>query len=362
MKIIIKITTLLFLLATSRVTFSQSNEDKANEKKDQAIKLEDDGKVDDAIKLLLEACKLCPDQFMFPYELGYAYYVKEDFKKSIKYLQDALKLKNPSDLGYQLLGNCYDRQGNSDKAIETYKDGLKIFPNSGKLYLEQGNVFWGKKDYNKALPYYERGIQIDPQFPSNYYRATILYLSTTEKVWGMIYGEIFMNLERNSKRTKEISKMLYDTYKSSILFTSDTSASVSFSKFASIDINDLKDTAKFKLPFGVGVYEPCILFSILAQKEISLTSLNTIRADFLKNYFDKEFNKTYPNILFNYQKKISDAGHLEAYNHWILMKGDEDNFTKWQESNKSKWDDFIKWFKDNKIIVDKDNMFYREQY
>lgn len=38
---------------------------------------------------------------------------------------------------------------------------------------------------------------------------------------------------------------------------------------------------------------------------------------------------------------------MEAYNHWILMKGDEDAFGIWMNSNKEKWDNFVKWFTDN---------------
>ncbi len=41
----------------------------------------------------------------------------------------------------------------------------------------------------------------------------------------------------------------------------------------------------------------------------------------------------YPNALFQYQDKILKAGHLEAYNHWILMKGDEDAFDQWNAGN-----------------------------
>lgn len=39
-------------------------------------------------------------------------------------------------------------------------------------------------------------------------------------------------------------------------------------------------------------------------------------------------DKEYPNILFSFQKQVKDAGHIEAYNHWILMKGDEEAFQK----------------------------------
>ena len=153
-----------------------------------------------------------------------------------------------------------------------------------------------------------------------------------------------MNLERNSSRTQEISEMLFNTYRSQIQFTSDTSLSVSFSKNSSINISDLSDPTKIKLPYGIGVYEPTLMMSMISETNIDLDALDRIRTNFVKLYFDNGHNKTYPNVLFDYHKQINDKGHIEAYNHWILMKGDEDAFSKWCVSNKDQWDSFLSWF------------------
>ncbi len=362
MKTMIKSFGLFIFLIVGQIVYGQSNQDKALEKGNQAMKLEDDGKFDEAIKLLEEAQKLDPERLSYPYELGYAYYAQKDYKKAIRYLEGILTHPKVYDQVFQLLGNAYDDMGNHEKAFETYDAGLKLFPKSGKLYLEKGNVYWQKKEYGKALEFYEQGIEADPKFPSNYYRAARVYCSSTEEVWGMIYGEIFMNLERNTERTAEISQLLFDTYKSEIKFTSDTSFSISFSQNATINVNDLKDPGKMKLPYGLGVYEPTILFSMIAFKAIDMNSLDELRSNFVDNYYKNGHDKTYPNILFSYQKQLKEAGHMEAYNHWILMKGDEDAFNKWQATNKEKWGAFVKWFGENKIQIDDTHKFYSGQY
>lgn len=217
------------------------------------------------------------------------------------------------------------------------------------------------KEYNKALNYYETGIKNDPSFPSNYYWVTKLYCSSTEEVWGLIYGEIFMNLERNSKRTAEISKLLYNTYKNEIKFTSDTSITVSFCQQMTMNVDALADPKNIKLPFCM-IYEPTLLMSIDLGKTIDINSLDQIRTRFVDNYFNNERDKVYPNVLFSYQKTVKDAGHIEAYNHWILMKGDEEGFNKWKSENTEKWDNFIKWFTENGIIINDTNKFYNGQY
>ena len=338
---------------------SQSNKDVAKNKTAKAIELMDNGNIDESIKLLEEAKKLDPNSYIYDYEKAYAYYLKQDYKTSLKLYKDVVKYDDITDQCFQMLGNLYDVNGEPEKALSAYDKGLKKFPKSGRLYLEKGNVYWGQKKYATALPLYESGITVEPMFPSNYYRATLLFLNSTEQVWGMIYGEIFINLEQNSKRAAEISKLLYDVYKAQIKFKLGDTVSVSFSKNNTININDLKDIQNFKLPFGVGAYEPVLLMSIVNEKEINLNSLDRIRKNFVENYFKNEYITKYPNVLFDYHNYILKAGHMEAYNHWLLLKGDETGFNQWLEANKFKFDNFLEWLKDNKINITEKNVFCR---
>ncbi len=359
----IKIIFPLVLILSGQISYGQTNKEIAIEKAKEGIRLEDkEGKYDEAIKLFGEAQKLDPENINYPYEMAYAYSGKKDYKKASDILEKLLSHKDVHSRVYQALGNAYDSQGQPDKAIDTYEKGLKQFPNSGELYLELGNMNLAKKDYNKALFYYEKGIENDPKFPSNYYWAAKIFCGSDEEVWGMIYGEIFMNLERTTKRSLEISKLLYDTYKSQITFTSDTTMGVSFSKTATMNINDLKDPKNFKLPFGTGCYEMVLMMSVIGEKKIDMNSLDRIRTRFVERYFQGDDAVKYPNILFDYQRQVKAAGHFEAYNRFILFKGDEEGNKKWMEANPAKWSDFLKWYGTNKMQVDLSHRFYRTQY
>ncbi|MFI5150221.1 MAG: tetratricopeptide repeat protein [Bacteroidia bacterium] len=360
-----RILLLLLTMSTTYSVYGQSDKDKAKARElgEQAIKLEDDGKLDEALVLLSQAEKLDPTDYNYPYEEGYSYYQKKDYKKALDvYKKLIANYTVNSDQCYQMLGNVYDLMGDSASALHSYREGLVKFPNSGRLYLEQGNVYWLKKMYAEALPYYEAGIKVEPAFPSNYYRAARVFCSSSEPVYGIIYGEIFMNIERNSKRTAEISKLLFETYKEHIEFKSASNVSVTFSKNNVMVIHDSNDVKNPKLPFGTGCYEINMLLSVFGENAIDLNSLDRIRKRFIESYYKTNSNTKYPNILFDYQHTIAEAGHLEAYNHWILMKGDEELFTKWQDSNKDKWDAFVKWFAANPITLDKEHRFYSSQY
>lgn len=344
---------------------AQSKEEKVAAYIEAAIKAMDKGEFDESLEYLEQAKELDPDNIDVLYEMAMANYIKREYKTAEKILKKLTKHDQVYDRVYQMLGNCYDMQGKRPKAIKTYDKGLKKFPNSGILNLERGNMELAAKEYSKALNYYEQGIKGDPSFPSNYYWATKIYLASTEEVWGMVYGEIFLNLERTSKRTAEISQLLYDTYKSEINFKGDSSFSISFSKSTTINLSmdDLLDTTKLKklMPFGM-IYEMKLSTAIVGQKEINLASLNTIRRNFIREYFGDDTYENYPNILFDYQKELVENGHFEAYNYWLLSKGNIKEFNAWQANNKEKWESFFKWYVGKHLETSEGHSFSRFQY
>jgi tetratricopeptide (TPR) repeat protein len=353
---------ILFLLVSVQPGFAQNKKERALTGAKQAQKLMDEGNTIDAIKLLEESVHLDPGNIDYPFELAYAYVARKEYTLALSYLQPLLEQKEVSDLIYELTGTCYEDLQQTDKAMDTYQAGLKKFPTSGRLYNECGLIEVGKKEYNLALVYFEKGIETDPVCSSNYYWASKLFCHSSESIWGMLYGEIFVNMEPGSKHSDEISKLLYDTYKSQIKFRPDTTFTISFSKQSSADQRDSLKQNKTKLPFGVGMYEPTLALSTLTETSIDLNSLDRIRTRFIQLYFKNEQDKTYPNVLFDFQNEVLQAGHMEAYNHWLLMEGDLVTFTAWHNLNSGKWLSFGTWFKDHRLKMDKDHRFYRGEY
>ena len=352
----IKSLTGLLLLIAVQFTFAQTNKEKAALEAKQALFFEDQGKSAQAIPLLEEAQRLDSGIITYSYELAVIYYNNKDYTKAKNILEPLVDRKDDFGLVYQLLGNVYDDLGNADLAIATYEKGLKQFPNTAEIYLELGITQLKKKEYNKALEYFEKGIEVNPMYPSNYYRAAKVFCSSSEAVWGMIYGEIFLNLERNTERTSEISKLLYNTYRKDIRLSQDSGFSVKFSTTVSLFPD------KNKLPFAKGFYEPTIMLSLLNEKAIDINSLSRMRKKFVDLYIQTGNYQKYPNALFDYQYKVLKAGHIESYNRWVLAEGDKGAIDEWMKTNKVNWDKFIKWFEKNQIQLDDKYKFYRGQY
>ncbi|WP_121668023.1 tetratricopeptide repeat protein [Mesonia aquimarina] len=356
------ISLIIFLLIGS-LAISQTDKEKAINLGQKAIKLMDEGQLDKSIKLLKKAENLDPDRIDYPYEIAYAYYKKKNYKKTIKILHTITDHKDVSDYIYQLLGNSYDYIDKPEKALETYNIGMKKFPDSGKFYLEAGQIKFSHKKYDEAMDLWEKGIKVDPNYSSNYYRLAKLFSYTKERIWTLIYGEYFMLLEPNTKRTEEISKLLFENYKKSREMTSDSTVVFHLTeKGHNINLADEK-SKKGILPFGGTFALSLVATTGWFKEQLDIKALYQVRKDFLNYWFiEKKFNQIYPNKLFSIQKEIQEATFFEAYTYWLLSEGSLTEYQNWYSENEQKFSDFVNWFNREKIDIRKKDFNSRKDY
>ncbi len=231
--------------------------------------------------------------------------------------------------------------------MEIYEAGLKKFPKSGKLYLEMGVATMNNGDSKKALKYFFKGIEVDPSHASNYYYVSKINCNTGDQITGIMFGEAFMNLERNSERTAEISKLIYDTYMKIISYSDGKT------------ILDIKDNSKFGMVF----YTVALSLAIASEGDtkININGLSRVRKTILDLYSQK-FSVEYPNPILEFQSKLLNEGLLDAYNHWILLKGNEDEFEIWYANNESTWEKFKTTFGSNPLKLNENNKFILDNY
>src|SRR6185436_9565914 len=98
--------------------------------------------------------------------------------------------------------------------------GLKKFPKSGPLHSEYGELLWAMKDFS-AIEEWEKGIKLDPAYSGNYYNAANYYFYAKDKVWSLIYGEIFINMESLGERGAAMKQQLLQGYKEKLFADAD---------------------------------------------------------------------------------------------------------------------------------------------
>lgn len=327
----------------------------------QGLELVDKGKLDEALVAFNQGALMDPSNSNFQYEIALVYYLKKDHQRTIEILEKAKLAPDANDQYYQILGNAYDLSGQTAKARKTYAEGIKKFPQSGVLFLEAGVLEYVHKNSDDAVRFWESGIIANPGFTSNYYWLAKYYASTSEKVWGALYAEMFINLERNTDRTKELSDLIYKIYKSSVVPNDSGGYTVGFTK--SIVVNTANAG---KLPFEHVFRETMVLaadsLSRSGSDSLSYEELCTLRGLFMFYWYNTGNAGNYPNVLFDWIHALPEPFYLDCYHHWLFLKGNEDAFTSWYYARPDDYGTFVKWFKRNPVKISRTTFLSRSLY
>ena len=300
---------LLFTLAlfSSVIAFSQTPHE-------TAYSFMRTGDHDNAILVLNKALQTEPENEQLLQDITLAYYYKKDFTQARVY---AKKLVDKDDIdvaSYQIAGTVFRALEEVKEADKLYKKALKRYPSSGALYNEYGELLWSKNDENAILEW-EKGIQSDPSYPGNYYHASTYYFYTKDKVWALVYGEIFVNMESLTERAAAMKQILFKAYKEKL--------------FA--DLGTSKDDDKNKSEFAKAFLEVMGKQASLVNRGITTETLTMLRSRFILEWYAKYANK-FPFRLFDYQRQLMQEGMFEAYNQWLFGTVENlaayDNWTK----------------------------------
>jgi len=255
------------------------------------------GDYPNAIIVLTNALKKDPGSIELQKDLTFSYYLQRNYSAAVESGRKLTERSDADEQCYQILGMAYKAINENKQADKMYKQGIKKFPSSGELYNEYGEMLWVEKDA-EAIRFWEKGIEVDPNYSSNYYNASRFYYYTYDKVWSLIYGEIFINMESYSKRTPEIKSLLVDGYKK--LFTDLKSPkSVSKNPFENAYLTVMQDQSQ-SVALGV-----------------TTESLNILRSKFILEWFEKYGDK-FPFRLFEYQRQLLKEGLFDAYDEWAF--------------------------------------------
>lgn len=269
----------------------------------QAVEASDNGREDEAVESLLLLRKAHPNDYAINYELGYALMMKKDYEGAAKTFRALQNRKESDDLTYAMEGNALDYMGKRGDALRTYRKGLDRFPNSGRLMMELGNIKLSDEQYEAALEWYVRGMEAEPSFPSNYFRAAALLLNSSDTDGGLAAGEAFMMLNPSGDRSRTMSKMLSDAYRT--LLATDTAAGK--------EQTELRRVAEKKSR----------LLDMGRSESACGATGQRVRA---------------------VEEAIRAAGHWTAYCAWLTRMGDEARFRGWMGFHENDLERFAEWF------------------
>lgn len=272
------------------------------------------GDFDNAVVVLKRALNQDKNNLEMQKDLVMSYYLKRDYVRALEGVKVLVDRDDADEVTFQIAGNVYKALEEVKDCEKMYKKALKKFPKSGPLYSEYGELLWAGKNFS-AIDQWEKGIQADPAYGGNYYNAALYYFYTKDKVWSVIYGEIYVNMESLSERGSAMKGLLLQAYKEKL--------------FAEADL--MKGEEKNKSEFAKAFLETMSRQSGVANKGLTVETLTQIRTRFILDW-DAKYAAKYPFRLFDYQRQLLQNGMFEAYNQWLFGPSNDlaayDNWTK----------------------------------
>lgn len=331
-----KILLALPLCLLSIFVFSQSDDIEKLHENAKAFMRQ--GDYANASLILTRALKQAPNNIEIAKDLAYDYYLQKENEKALETIKPLLERDNADDQTYQIGGTIYRAMGQQKDAEKLYKKAIKDYPKSGALYNDYGEMLWVTHDFN-AIKQWEKGIEQDPSFGSNYYNASKYYFLTTDKIWSLIYGEIFVNIESFTSRTTEIKNILLDGYKK---------------LFADADLlSNTKDKNAFEVAY---------LTIMNKQNSVVINGLNAETLTMVRTRFILDWNRTYsakfPSRLFDLQEQLLEEGLFPAYNQWIFGATQNlANYQNWISTHAEEYASFNK-FRQGRIFKISEGQYY----
>lgn len=162
-----------------------------------------------ALRELLKAEAIVPNDYIIHDDLGLAYYYKGESEKAIYHFKKALSIKDDYSPARNNLGNAYAARKEWDQAIEQYKivtsDLLYATPQFPLSNL--GFAYYHKREYGLSEKYFKQALKISPNFDRALYGLSKTYMAT-----GRV-SEAVRSLETAVEKYPEVQGLLFELAK-----------------------------------------------------------------------------------------------------------------------------------------------------
>jgi antitoxin component YwqK of YwqJK toxin-antitoxin module/Tfp pilus assembly protein PilF len=164
--------------AVSYQSFSQEKLADSKELIENGIKLYEEQRYKDAVKIFLQVPEGDTNYTSAKYETALAYLADSAYEQAKITALEGLELQDASPRDFLLIiGHAYDYLGKRDSAIAVYRELAKNNPTDHQPIFEEGVVYFQQQKYEEAIALFQRSLMINPyHFRSHLMLGTCYYL------------------------------------------------------------------------------------------------------------------------------------------------------------------------------------------
>lgn len=318
------------------------------------ITFHDQGKYDKALASYKKALSMDGDNTTVLYEMALTNFHKGDYKKALNYCNKVLKLGSDDDKSaYIIKGSALDMMGKTDSSIELFKEAIASYPNEYLLHFNLAVNYYKLGRYKECEDALYGSIAAKEYHPGSHLLMMNVHKNQSNNIRAMLSAYYFLMLEPDTPRAKEAYDFLSDQLKlNEVEQTGENEFSIN------LDMGAIKigEEDEFSTVRSAMAMKDLMVggSKILAESEDAENEGEAkeaeIKDDFyaVTEYFftmlgDEEPNDNiWHNLYIPYFKALQDAGHTEAFSHFI-RQGHEKESLQWLEDNKEKTNALIDW-------------------
>ena len=181
---------------------------------DTAIKLRDENKLNEAIKMYSIAIELKANDFLGQLYRGDVWCELQEYSNALIDFKNAAKENKISHLPYSRIGNLYYEQGKYEEAIKSLDQSIKKNKNNPEAWNVKGMCSFQQKKYSKCIEEYSQAIEQNNE--SHSIKNKSVYLSNRAEAFNKLknYKEattdlnLAIKLDKNNAFAKEIKLLL----------------------------------------------------------------------------------------------------------------------------------------------------------
>jgi len=173
------------------------------------------------------------------------------------------------------------------------------------------------------------------------------FAATSERVWAVIYGEVYAGRSADEKQRLELGALIFTLYRDAIRSTSGDTIQFSLTRHWTVDAE------RPELPFEMG-YEVSTVTGLMASgykpgDTLTIAALTAGRLAQVSIWREKNLPET---ELLRWQERIVQSGHFTAYNQWLFGGARPDEFESYRKAHREEYGAWLAWRAANAMQVD----------